>query len=84
MKRFRQILIKKRPFRVFRLYCCECNKVLIEKDNLTESPLKDEVLILHRLRNHAGTTGHNSFDGNIEPWVGLEKVDTTIKANNDV
>jgi len=84
MRGFRKTLIEERPFRVFQLYCSECNEVLIEVSDLTESPFKNEFLVLHRIENHAKEAGHYSFDGNIEPQHSLQHIDTTITVNDNV
>jgi len=59
-------------------------KTLIEVSDLTESPFKNEVLVLHRIENHAKEAGHYSFDGNIEPQHSLQHINTTITVNDNV
>jgi hypothetical protein len=84
MRGFRETLIEERPFRAFQLHCSECNEVLIELSDLTESPFKNEVLVLHRIENHAKESGHYSFDGDIKPHGSLHHIDTTITVNDNV
>jgi hypothetical protein len=82
MNGFREILIEETPFRVFQIYCNECEESLIKVSDLTESPFKNEVLVLYRIRTHAKETGHCSFDGNIEPMHALQHIDTNIHVQN--
>lgn len=83
-REFREILIEERPFRVFQLYCSKCEEVLVEVSDLTESPLKNEALVLYQIENHSKETGHYLIDGNIEPQYSLQRIDATIEVNQDV
>lgn len=84
MREFREMLVDNRQFRVFQLHCSECNEVLIQVSDLTDSPFKNEVLVLYRTVNHANESGHYSFDGTIEPQHAIEQIDTTITVNEDL
>jgi hypothetical protein len=84
MNQFREILIEKRPFRIFQLLCSECNEEIISVTDLTDSPLKNEALVIHSIEQHSFEQGHYSFDGNIEPAHALQHIDTTITINEDL
>lgn len=76
------MLIEERPFKAFELYCSECNDVMVQLSDLTESPFKNEVLVLYQIHSHTKETGHHSFDGNIEPLGSIQHIDTTIEVND--
>lgn len=77
-KGFRRTIIEKRPFRIFQVYCEECEVSLVEATDLTESPFKDEALVLCEIHNHIKSTGHQSINTNIEPSQSLEHINATI------
>jgi hypothetical protein len=82
MREFRELLIEEQPFTEFEFQCSECNNILIELGELTNSAFKNEVLVLYRLQNHTKETNHSSYDGIIEPAHRIQKIDTTITVNN--
>jgi hypothetical protein len=85
MNKFRDILINQVPFMEFEIYCAECGDVLVDIDDyITGSPLKNEVLILHRIREHTIANEHYEFTAKIDPARTIEEIDSTIIVNEDV
>jgi hypothetical protein len=84
MKLFRDKLIGERPFRVFQVYCEECEKSLVEVSDLTNSPAKNEALILYKIDEHAKTERHYSFGTHIQPKSTLRHIESQITVNENL
>lgn len=82
MNTLRRLLTEGDPFRIFQLHCSQCDEIVIEANDLTECPLKNEVLVLHKLTDHTKNTGHNSFNSTIELRNSFIDVDATIDVNS--